>query len=320
MGLRPHRDSGFVVRADKFNDKVVVHNYGHTGAGISLCWGTAHLAANLALETGVKEFAVLGAGCMGLCTARLLQDRGFPVTIYTKDLPPNTTSNIAGGQWSPSAAYSHGRATPEYRARYEAAARFAHKYFQELNLPRYGIRWIENYVLSERPLPDYETWAQRNPIADLYKDYRLLESNEHPFPVPYARRHTTMLIEPPIFLSEVMRDLRLAGGKVVIKEFTDVKQVVSLPERTIVNCTGLGAKELFGDDELIPVKGQLSFLIPQPEIDYLTDGIGGLYMFPRTDGLLLGGTYVRGDGSLEPDPSETERIIEGHRGLFGGMS
>ena len=319
VGLRPHRDSGFVVRAEKFDNKVVVHNYGHSGAGISLSWGSAHLAATLALETGAKEFAVLGAGCMGLCTARLLQDRGAEsVTIYTKDLPPNTTSNVAGGQWSPLAAYSP-QAGLAYLAQYEAAARFANKYFQELNLPRYGIRWIENYILSERPFPDYETWAERNAIADLYREYRLLEPHEHPFPVPHVQRFTTMLIEPPIFLSEVMRDLRLAGDKVVVQKFTEVKQILALPQRTIVNCTGLGAKELFGDEELMPVKGQLSFLVPQPEVDYITVGAGNLYMFPRTDGVLLGGTYKRGDGSLEPDPVETARIIEGHRAIHAAM-
>jgi len=320
VGLRPHRASGFVVRAEKFDNKTVVHNYGHSGAGISLSWGSAHLAANLALETGAKDFVVLGAGCMGLCTARLLQDRGAEsVTICTKDLPPNTTSNVAGGQWSPLAAYAP-EGGPAYLAQYEAAARFANKYFQELNLPRYGIRWIPNYILSERPFPDYETWAERNPIADLYKDYRLLEPREHPFPVPYVQRFTTMLIEPPIFLSEVMRELRLAGGKTVIREFADVKQVLALPQQTIVNCTGLGAKELFGDEELMPIKGQLSFLVPQPEVDYITVGAGNLYMFPRTDGVLLGGTYKRGDGSLEPDPVETDRIVEGHRKLHAAMS
>lgn len=319
-GLRPHRDSGFVVRAEKFDNKTVVQNYGHSGAGISLSWGSAHLAADLALETGAKEFAVLGSGCMGLCTARLLQDRGAEsVTIYAKDLPPHTTSNVAGGQWSPLAAYAP-QGGPAYLAQYEAAARFANKYFQELNLPRYGISWIPNYFLSERPFPDYETWAGRNPIADLYKDYRILDPREHPFPVPHVQVFTTMLIEPPIFLSEVMRELRLAGGKTVIREFTDVKQVLALPQRTIINCTGLGAKELFGDEELVPIKGQLSFLVPQPEVDYITVGAGNLYMFPRTDGVLLGGTYKRGDGSLEPDPVETERIIKGHHELHAAMA
>ena len=65
VGLRPHRASGFVVRAEKFDNKTVVHNYGRSGAGISLSWGSAHLAANLALETGAR--AAWGCARRGYC-------------------------------------------------------------------------------------------------------------------------------------------------------------------------------------------------------------------------------------------------------------
>jgi glycine/D-amino acid oxidase-like deaminating enzyme len=317
-GLRPFRRSGFVVRAEKLDDKTLVHNFGHGGAGISLSWGSAHLAAELATAAGQRDCAVLGSGCMGLCSARLLQDRGHRVTIYSKDLPPHTTSNVAAGQWNPGFRYRRGQSA-EYRNQYERAARFAHRYFQELNRERYGIRWLDNYYLATRPQPSYEEFAERNPIHDLYKEYRVLEPGQHPFGQLYAQHFTTMLIEPPIFLNEVMRDFRLAGGKVVVRELREVKEVKALPEPTIVNCTGVGAKALFGDEELTPVKGQLSFLIPQPEVDYMAIA-PGLYMFPRRDGVLLGGTSQSGDWSLEPDPQETERIIEGHRELFAGMS
>ena len=60
------------------------------------------------------------------------------------------------------------------------------------------------------------------------------------------------------------------------------------------NCTGLGARDLFGDTELQPVRGQLAILLPQPEIRYAFTGDAG-YMFPRADGILLGGTFERDD-------------------------
>ena len=107
-GLRPYRASGFVVRAEALGDKRLVHNYGHGGAGITLSWGTSRLAADLGLPGHSGPVAVIGAGVMGLTTARLVQEAGFPVTIYTKALTPDTTSNIAGGQWSPFAvSYTH---------------------------------------------------------------------------------------------------------------------------------------------------------------------------------------------------------------------
>ena len=36
VGLRPHRDAGFVLRADKLDSKMLIHNYGHGGSGMSL--------------------------------------------------------------------------------------------------------------------------------------------------------------------------------------------------------------------------------------------------------------------------------------------
>ena len=101
VGLRPFRPSGFVVAAQKFDEKLVVHNYGHGGGGVTLSWGTAELACREVDATGVKDVAVLGCGAVGLATARMLQERGCRVTIYAKALPPNTTSNIAGAQWCP---------------------------------------------------------------------------------------------------------------------------------------------------------------------------------------------------------------------------
>src|SRR5438046_1087593 len=84
VGLRPYRPSGFVVRAEKLDDKLIVHNYGHGGGGMTLSWGTAHLAVEKTLEEPHTDVAVLGCGGVGLATARLLQRHGRAVTIYAK--------------------------------------------------------------------------------------------------------------------------------------------------------------------------------------------------------------------------------------------
>ena len=172
---------------------------------------------------------------------------------------------------------------------------------------RYGVRWITSYMLSDAPIETRES-SETAAVVDLFPDSRILDRGEHPFPVDHAVSFASLMIEPRVHLDAVMRDFRLAGGAVVVRELRHVAEVISLPEPAVVNCTGLGAGALFGDAALVPVKGQLSFLLPQPEVDYVTL-YRGLYMMPRGDGILLGGTHERGEWSLAPDEEAFERIL-----------
>src|SRR5262249_62101305 len=100
-------------------------------------------------------------------------------------------------------------------------------------------------------------------------------------------------------------------------------------EPIIINCTGLGSRDLFGDRELVPLKGQLTALVPQPEVNYhtvdgrqqqpTTPGSLGLHMMPRSDGIILGGTSQRDVWTLEPDDNERRRVVNGHMELFNAM-
>jgi D-amino-acid oxidase len=313
-GLRPYRPSGFVLRAERIGDKLLVHDYGHGGGGVTLSWGTARLAVDeLQGWTGLADrCAVVGCGAVGLATARLLQRRGAAVTIYAKDLPPNTTSNVAGAQWGPFSVFERGKTTAAFDAQFTRAAQLAWRLFQELPGSMYGIRWIENFSMGNTP----DDGPPRSPF---YVNGADLDPRDHPFPARYVRRFTTMLIEPPIYMTALLRDFLLAGGRLIVRELTSRDEMVALDEPVIFNCTGLGAKALVGDDELMPARGQLTFLLPQPEIDYITLLDGPLYMFPRSDGILLGGTFERGNWSIDPDPETEKRILEGHRTFFEAM-
>ena len=318
-GLRPFRPSGFVVRGEKLDSKTVVHNYGHGGAGITLSWGTSQLAVEEGAKSGARECAVIGCGVVGLSTARLLQLRGYNPVIYAKAMPPETTSNVAGGLWEPTSLYDRGRTPPEFNNQFTQAARFAFRRYQSLAGDLYGVRWVPLYRLSDHA---YEPPAEDSPyheIEKLYPETQVLRQGEHPFHVPFAERRQTMLIEPAIYLNQLIRDFFVAGGKMVIREFAERREIAAMKEDLIFNCTGLGAGPLFGDQELTPIRGQLVFLLPQPEVDYCTIGPGSVYMFPRHDGILLGGTFDRGVSATEPDPSITERILRDNGELFGKM-
>ena len=316
-GLRPFRRPGFLVSAEAFDDNTLIHNYGHGGGGLSLSWGSAHLAAELARQTEYRDVAIVGCGALGLSTARLLQDRGFNVTIYARDLPPHTTSNIAGAQWAPVSVAERARRTAAFDAQFVAASRFAHRYFQTLVGARYGISWRENYFLSDRPPQGEPPWESAL-LPDLLRR-TTLPAEENPFGFSHVTHFLSMHIEPSIYLAAVLADFRLAGGRVVVRTFSDRRQLAELPHRLVINCTGLGAATLFDDKEMMPIKGQLVVLAPQPEVDYITVGPGDLYMMPRQDGIVLGGTYERGVSTLEPNPAESARILRGHEQLFARM-
>jgi glycine/D-amino acid oxidase-like deaminating enzyme len=315
VGLRPFRPTGFVVRADKLGEKLVVHNYGHGGGGVTLSWGTAHLATRAALESGAKRMAVLGCGAVGLATARLLQLAGVRVTIYAAALPPETTSHIAGAQVFPFTVYDPGYLVPPFREQFLVATEFSFRWYQALVGELYGVRWMRNYLVTPRRPNEDGLTGLRSPIRHLLPELRDLPAGEHPFHRNNVRQFDTMIVEPSIYLPQLMRDFRVAGGDFVVQRFDSVEQVVALTEPVVINCTGLGAGALFGDDELTPIKGQLTVLLPQREVDYAVLA-GDLYMFSRRDGVLLGGTHERGVTTLDPNLDAKQRVLDGHARLF----
>lgn len=333
VGLRPYRPEGFKVEAERLGDKLLIHNYGHGGAGITLSWGTASMAVDLLSEPGAvatgplrssrrttrpRHFAVLGSGVNGLSTARLLQRRfqngPGTVTIYAKDLPPETTSNIAGGFWSPTSVYDHERITTDFRDKFRQACRISNRAFQNLVGPDYGVRWIETFELYRNE----EALTRELPGGDdLYPERQAHRDADHYLGFPFVRQYNTMLIEPPVYLNALLRDFYIAGGKLVVKEFHSREEVKRLAEQVVFNCTGLGARALFGDESLEPVRGQLEVLLPQPEIDYCYLSTG--YMFPRRDGIVLGGTFDHGDWSLAPNPDQANFILGSHAEIMKGV-
>jgi glycine/D-amino acid oxidase-like deaminating enzyme len=309
-GLSPYRRSGFVVQGEALGDKRLVHNYGHGGAGITLSWGSARLATELGLPGQQGPVAVIGSGVMGLSTARLVQEAGFPVTIYAAALPPDTTSNIAGGQFHPFGFFRQDAATPAFKAQYLRALDYSWRRFQIMVGDDYGIRWLPTFV--EASSPDAGEIANFPPIN------RMLSEAEHPFPLGNVLRYDTIYVETGRYLRQMTRDIQVAGGRIEVRRFATPADIASLPERLVFNCTGLGARDLFGDQELQPVRGQLAILEPQPEVRYAAVGEFG-YMFPRADGILLGGTFERDVWDATAQPADIARIIASQKRFFDGF-
>jgi glycine/D-amino acid oxidase-like deaminating enzyme len=311
VGLRPSRKSGFVLKAERLDDKTVIHNYGHGGEGMTLSWGTGFLAADLAMAHAARRAAVIGCGIVGLTAARQLQRRGFDVTIYAKAVPPNTTSNMSGACFEP---FPSDRGTPEYVQQSRRAWEIAYREHQMLVGSRYGVRWIHAYNLYNDAPVAPATPPQPSSLPSHLVGWVVLGPGEHPFGTKYALQRSQLCFEPSIYLDALMRDVLSFGGRILTRTFDTRRDLTALKERLIVNCTGLGAKALFGDEELNPVKGQLHVLVPQPEVTYRVPG-----MTPRSDGIALGGTDEPGVWTLDVNEAAQKRIIERAAAVFNAM-
>ena len=333
VGLRPHRPSGFLLRAHQLDDTTVIHNYGHGGSGMSLSWGTGRMAAEMALGHDSRRAAVIGCGAVGLTAARQLQRRGFAVTIYAMSVPPNTTSNMSLAGFTPTSGLIDGDLrTPAWDAQFREAAEISYRELQLLAGRGFGVSWVDRYGLRDtRPgAAGGDAGEDEEPLlpAHLRTGEFTLGPGEHPFPSRYAIRRNQLRIEPSIYLDALVHDFIDFGGRIEIRKFTEPRELVELSEPLVVNCTGLGARDLFADDELLPLKGQLTVLVPQEEVDYgisgdrpdgAPRGVLGIHMQPRSDGIVLGGTSERGVWSLEPNQEAMQRIVSGHMAVYSAM-
>jgi len=150
IGLRPHRPSGFMLKADALDGKTIIHNFGHGGSGMSLSWGTASMATDLAMPHSERKAAVLGSGVVGLTSARELQRHGFEVTIYAATVPPDTTSNMSLAGFTPTTALvNKDKRTPEWDAQFLRAAELSYRQLQLMVGPTYGVRWMDSYNATD---------------------------------------------------------------------------------------------------------------------------------------------------------------------------
>lgn len=310
VGLRPFRASGPRLDVETLGNKTIVHNYGHGGSGWSLSWGTGNIARNNVAATGEKKIAVLGCGTVGIATARLLQESGHEVTIYTKDVPPNVTSNLATGTWSPaSRVCDPDVVSPGFKSIWEEATKFSFRRFQFLLGMNDIACWVDEFrVHKQLPVNNRAPGSEDFEIHGLIPEYIRLEAKEHPFKADYVTRRSNLMFNIPAYLRHQLMDFTMFGGKVQVHEIKTLEDIDALAEKVVVNCMGLGAKSVFNDTELTPVSGQLSCLIPQSDVNYKLSTQGANFI-ARKDGIYIGSNGIVGNWDTTPSKEQTEKTV-----------
>ena len=328
---RPFRAQGPRLDAERIGTKLIVHNYGHGGSGWSLSWGSSSIAAQKALAGGERDIAVIGCGALGLTSALLLQRAGARVTIYAKELPPNVRSSLATGVWTPDSRIClEEHATPAFKQQWEQMARASFQTYQNfLGLPGTPVEFIDSYYVSDdaamRPpseLAGRPAFAnlQRELVGDLIPQSVDFAPGSHSLGQRYLKRNSQLMFNLTAYTRLLITEFGANGGKIEIAEFHTPQDFAKLREQTLINATGFGARALFGDTTLTPVRGQLARAIPQPEVDY---GLiyKGVAFVPRRDGLVfqaLGDNDYYGfdDDTTVPDRAEADRAVNTIAALF----
>ena len=169
-------------------------------------------------------------------------------------------------------------------AQFIRALDYSWRRFQIMVGDDYGIRWLPTYVETDSPEARSSPTSRRSIACCARPSIRSRSTA--------CCRYDTMYVETGRYLRQMMRDIQIAGGKIEVRRFATPADIAALPEALVFNCTGLGSRELFDDQDLHPARGQLAILEPQPEVRYAFTGDPG-YMFPRPDGIILGGTFER---------------------------
>jgi glycine/D-amino acid oxidase-like deaminating enzyme len=334
--LRPFRAAGPRLDVERIGDKTVVHNYGHGGSGWSLSWGSSSIAVERAMAVGEREVAVIGCGALGLTSAILLQRAGAKVTIYAKDRPPDVRSARATGSWTPDSRIALTNAVaPDFPALWEKMCRTSfHTYESYLGMAGNPVEWTDRYALSDTGPSEQQATRRRDDtlafaryqdrVADLTPHSHDLPAGSHPFPTRYVRRNSSLTFNIAGYSRQLVTDFLIEGGKIERAEFHSPNELNQLPQKVMIHATGYGARELWRDESIVPVRGQIAWLIPQPEVNY---GLSykNVNVLARRDGIVVqdggkGDMEGYNDSNEQPDRAAAESAVRVVAELYGRMT
>jgi hypothetical protein len=208
-----------------------------------------------------------------------------------------------------------------------------HTYESYLGMAGNPVEWTDRYTLSDMSPTDVQANRRRDDnlgfahyqdrVADLTPHSQDLPPGSHPFPTRYARRNSSLTFNIAGYSRQLVTDFLIEGGKIERVEFHSPSELNQLPQKVVINATGYGARALWKDESIIPVRGQIAWLIPQPEVNY-----GVMYktvsVLSRRDGIAVqdggkGEMDGYNDPNEQPDRGAAESAVRVVAELYGRM-
>ena len=322
--LRPFRATGPRIETEALGHKTVVHNYGHGGSGWSLSWGSAAEAVRLAMVSSPKKIAVIGAGALGLTAAITAQRAGADVTIYARERFPYVRSARATGSWTPDSRVAKtASVAPGFGDVWERMARTSLAMHQSfIGVAGNPVEWMDYYILRDAPsaspppvdnTPDPGFIELGDRLSNIMPHGADLAADGLPFAASSVRRNVIMTFNVTDYSHQLESDFQLAGGRFEYADFQSPADLLKLKEHVLINCTGYGARALWKDETITPVRGQIVWLTPQEGVHY---GMyhQGLSVLARRDGIVVqalgpNDNFGFGDDNETADPVAAQAAV-----------
>jgi len=321
VGIRPYRTGGIRVEREQIGSKLIIHNYGHGGSGITLSWGTVQDALGLCkdqlnrIKQNGESIAILGAGIIGLTTAYLLLQNGYQVRIYATQISPHTTSDVAAALWGPFGLdISQEPGAPERFDNWQKESFKQFKIFAENSDLFPGVSFITTYYCKTPG-----AYPHRNFLPDLIPPISVEHIDGKDFWV-----FQDLFIEIPVYMEFLHNQVAQLGAEIV-PCILDKQKIQQLPEQIIFNCTGLGSRELFDDSALVPIRGQLVTVAQKnfPNIVLIqryndNQNIFTIIPRPSKKQCIIGVTYEFGVENYEIDFDVSKNLLDAAKAFFNG--
>jgi D-amino-acid oxidase len=342
---RPMREGRFNISTEVFQDKTVVHCYGHGGSGWTTLFGSVGKAIALFQSehplSQKKPIRVIGSGCMGLTAAIELARQGYEVRgISTKELYDICSWRAAGYF-----ALVSVKTSPEEQENLNEIGVETFKAYQQIDQGKHP------YISSDavRYIPVYCSKDTEAGVEDLEKRGLIPPHEEVTLDFGAGVRHENFVKYMTYFMdtTKLMKQLTAEVKRLGIPiEMQTVRSFDDVEEEIIFNCSGLGSKNLNRDSNMIPVRGHLILLNEQAGTEHMDYMIYTkvqqqgkeeyIYMFPKAlavaseekEGVAckatLGGTFIPNVDLLTPeeldrlDAEEFQKLLDRNSLFFHG--
>jgi D-amino-acid oxidase len=250
--------------------------------------------------------AMVGAGVSGLTCGVVFAEHGHRTTIFAKEIGQQTTSGAAAALWFPYDVEPADKVIPWALETYRMLIDLARN-------PDSGVSMIELRQFSRTEKIQIPDWAIPLGAQAIVPSLPAVMSSEVETSLKIFKSGFSLrvpLMDTTIYLDYLANRFVAAGGSIAANTHFAQLEDVDPKFDVVINCAGIGARELVRDADLEPHRGQVAIVPRIKNLPYavVCDDVPLMYTIPRRNDCVLGGTNELSN-DLAADSAMSTRIV-----------